>query len=177
MQKNKVVNFSKKEISDISIANISTDETTLLFINGKLCLNTFKNFRYRDNIEINELANIEEKAILTFSDTFMNDAMFNLGMSEFDGGHYIKFKKQANVEDPIKIVNLFKNATSLSGHSPSVNILMAFASFLMISIDSLDKYFWVILSGVTRLILVMGLVADFEKGKELFFFIMNSIPL
>ena len=104
--------FSKKEISDISIANISTDETTLLFINGKLCLNTFKNFRYRDNIEINELANIEEKAILTFSDTFMNDAMFNLGMSEFDGGHYIKFKKQTNVEDPIKIVNLFQNDTS-----------------------------------------------------------------
>ena len=89
--------FSKKEISDISIANISTDETTLLFINGKLCLNTFKNFRYRDNIEINELANIEEKAILTFSDTFMNDAMFNLGMSEFDGGHYIKFKKQVEI--------------------------------------------------------------------------------
>ena len=113
--------FEKKETSNITTSNTKTDEKTLFFINGNLCLNTLKNFRYIDSIEINDLSNIEDKNILSFSNTFMDDAMFNLGMSEFDKGHYIKFKKHTNLEDPIKIVNLFQNDVSNKRNS-SFNI-------------------------------------------------------
>ena len=42
----------------------------------------------------------------------MNDAMFNLGMSDFESGHYIKFKKNTTLENPIKIINFFENNSS-----------------------------------------------------------------
>ena len=104
--------FKKKKSSNAAHTNIETDESTLLFINGKLCLNTLKNFKYLDNIEIKELVNIDNEMILTFSNSFLDDSMFNLGISDFDGGHYIKFTKSINLLNPIKVVNLFENDAS-----------------------------------------------------------------
>ena len=108
----KLKKFKKKKSSDTISTKIETDKSTLLFINGKLCLDTLKNFRYSGSIEIKELIDIDDKMILSFSNTFLNDSMFNLGISDFDGGHYIKFKKNTNFAGPIRVINLFDNNVS-----------------------------------------------------------------
>ena len=88
----KLIKFVKQDSPDIVSRKIKTDESTLLFINGKLCLDTLENFKFKDNLEIQDLVNINDENVFAFSNTFSNDAMFNLGMSDFESGHYIKFK-------------------------------------------------------------------------------------
>ena len=41
------------------------------------------------------------------SDNFLNESMFNLGISEFEKGSYISFKKNSVIEEVINIKNYF----------------------------------------------------------------------
>ena len=107
-----LIKFDKQDSPDIVSRKIETDESTLLFINGKLCLDTLEKFKFKDNLEIQDLVNINDENVFAFSNTFSNDAMFNLGMSDFESGHYIKFKKNTTLENPIKIINFFENNSS-----------------------------------------------------------------
>ena len=102
-----LIKFDKQDSPDIVSRKIETDESTLLFINGKLCLDTLEKFKFKDNLEIQDLVNINDENVFAFSNTFSNDAMFNLGMSDFESGHYIKFKKNTTLENPVKIINFF----------------------------------------------------------------------
>lgn len=107
-----LIKFVKQDSPDIVSRKIKTDESTLLFINGKLCLDTLEKFKFKDNLEIQDLVNINDENVFAFSNTFSNDAMFNLGMSDFESGHYIKFKKNTTLENPVKIINFFGNNSS-----------------------------------------------------------------
>ena len=107
-----LIKFDKQDSPDIVSRKIETDESTLLFINGKLCLDTLEKFKFKDNLEIQDLVNINDENVFAFSNTFSNDAMFNLGMSDFESGHYIKFKKNTTLENPVKIINFFGNNSS-----------------------------------------------------------------
>ena len=99
-------NFSKSLSSD-KINKIESDELSIVFINGILDKDSLKNFKFADLIEVRNLSELTKKELLYCSESFLNESMFNLGLSEFENGSYISFKENSVIEEVINIKNYF----------------------------------------------------------------------
>ena len=100
-------NFSEPLSNDHKSVNFDTDELSLVFINGILNQESLKNFKYSHLLEVQSLNSINSKNLLECSENFLNESMFNLGISEFENGSYISFKKNSVIEEVINIKNYF----------------------------------------------------------------------
>ena len=99
-------NFNKSLSLD-EIKKIESDELSIVFINGVLDKHSLKNFKFTDLIEVKNLNELTEKELLYCSESFLNESMFNLGVSEFENGSYISFKENSVIEEVINIKNYF----------------------------------------------------------------------
>ena len=79
----------------------------MVFINGILNQDSLKNFKFSHLLEVKSLNILDSKELLQCSDNFLNESMFNLGISEFEKGSYISFKKNSVIEEVINIKNYF----------------------------------------------------------------------
>ena len=86
---------------------IESDELSIVFINGVLDKDSLENFKFSDLLEVKNLNELNNKELLHFSENFLNESMFNLGMSEFENGSYLSFKKNSVIEQVINIKNYF----------------------------------------------------------------------
>ena len=100
-------NFSEPLLNEHKSVNFDTDELSLVFINGILNQESLKNFKYSHLLEVQSLNSINSKNLLECSENFLNESMFNLGISEFENGSYISFKKNSVIEEVINIKNYF----------------------------------------------------------------------
>ena len=100
-------NFSEPLSNNQESIDFETDELSLVFINGILNPESLKNFKFSHLLEVQSLNSIENKNLLECSDNFLNESMFNLGISEFKNGSYISFKKNSVIEEVINIKNYF----------------------------------------------------------------------
>ena len=100
-------NFSEPLSNDQESADFDTDELSLVFINGVLNQESLKNFKFSHLLEVQSLNSVKSKNLLECSDNFLNESMFNLGISEFKNGSYISFKKNSVIEEVINIKNYF----------------------------------------------------------------------
>ena len=99
-------NFNKSLSSD-KVEKIESDELSIVFINGVLNKDSLENFKFADLIEVKNLNELTKKELLYFSESYLNESMFNLGVSEFENGSYISFKKNSVIEEVINIKNYF----------------------------------------------------------------------
>ena len=100
-------NFSEPLSNHQEIVDFDTDELSLVFINGVLNQESLKNFKFSHLLEVESLDSVKSKNLLECSDNFLNESMFNLGISEFENGSYISFKKNSVIEEVINIKNYF----------------------------------------------------------------------
>ena len=100
-------NFSEPLSKHQESVDFDTDELSLVFINGVLNQESLKNFKFSHLLEVQSLDSIKSKNLLECSDNFLNESMFNLGISEFENGSYISFKKNSVIEEVINIKNYF----------------------------------------------------------------------
>ncbi|MEL1227815.1 MAG: hypothetical protein VW523_02105, partial [Candidatus Neomarinimicrobiota bacterium] len=99
-------NFNKSLSSD-EVKKIESDELSIVFINGVLDKDSLENFKFADLIEVKNLNELTKKELLYCSESFLNESMFNLGVSEFENGSYISFKENSVIEEVINIKNYF----------------------------------------------------------------------
>ena len=102
-------NFDKSSASNEHSVELNNDEGSLIFINGVIDKDSLNNFKFADQIEIKSIDELENKDILYCSESFSNESMFNLGLSEFENGSYISFKKNSIINEVITIKNYFLN--------------------------------------------------------------------
>ena len=100
-------NFSEPLSNHQESVDFDTDELSLIFINGVLNEESLKNFKFSHLLEVKSLDSVKSKNLLECSDNFLNESMFNLGISEFENGSYISFKKNSVIEEVINIKNYF----------------------------------------------------------------------
>ena len=100
-------NFSEPLSNHRESVDFDTDELSLVFINGVLNQESLKNFKFSHLLEVQSLDSVKSKSLLECSDNFLNESMFNLGISEFENGSYIAFKKNSVIEEVINIKNYF----------------------------------------------------------------------
>ena len=100
-------NFSEPFSNSQHNIDFETDELSLVFINGILNQDSLKKFKFAHLLEIQSLNTVESKELLQCSENFLNESMFNLGISEFENGSYISFKKNSVIEEVINIKNYF----------------------------------------------------------------------
>ncbi len=103
------------------IDHLDIDNNTILFVNGILDQRTFKNFKYNDKLKAVDLSILKEKSILKFSENFIKDSVFNLGVMDFKEGFYFEFDKNLVLDEPIKLVNYY-NANKDFSRITSFNI-------------------------------------------------------
>jgi Fe-S cluster assembly protein SufD len=102
-------NFKSFNKSSSSIKNqkIESDELSIVFVNGVLDKNSLKNFKFSDLLEVKNLDELNDKELLRCSENFLKESMFNLGISEFEHGSYLSFKRNSVIEEVINIKNYF----------------------------------------------------------------------
>lgn len=103
------------------IDHLDIDNNTILFVNGILDQRTFKNFKYNDKLKVEDLSILKEKSTLKFSENFIKDSVFNLGVMDFKEGFYFEFDKNLVLDEPIKLVNYY-NANKDFSRITSFNI-------------------------------------------------------
>ena len=117
-------NLAKFE-NDVSqkpkIDHLDIDNNTILFVNGILDQRTLKNFKYNDKLKVVDLSILKEKSTLKFSENFIKDSVFNLGVMDFKEGFYFEFDKNLVLDEPIKLVNYY-NANKDFSRITSFNI-------------------------------------------------------
>ena len=99
-------NFDKSS-SKAEKQKIESDELSIVFINGVLDIDSLENFKFSDLLEVKNLNEIDNEELLHCSENFLNESMFNLGISEFENGNYLSFKKNSVVDEVINIKNYF----------------------------------------------------------------------
>ena len=99
-------NFNKSS-SKAEKQKIESDELSIVFINGVLDIDSLENFKFSDLLEVKNLNEIDNEELLHCSENFLNESMFNLGISEFENGNYLSFKKNSVVDEVINIKNYF----------------------------------------------------------------------
>ena len=99
-------NFNKSS-SKAEKQKIESDELSIVFINGVLDIDSLENFKFSDLLEVKNLNEIDNEELLHCSANFLNESMFNLGVSEFENGNYLSFKKNSVVDEVINIKNYF----------------------------------------------------------------------
>ena len=100
-------NFSEPFSNNQHSIDFETDELSLVFITGVLNQDSLKKFKFAHLLEIQSLNTVESKELLQCSENFLNESMSNLGISEFENGSYISFKKNSVIEEVINIKNYF----------------------------------------------------------------------
>ena len=117
-------NLAKFE-NDVSqkpkINHLDIDNNTILFVNGILDQRTLKNFKYNEKLKVVDLGILKEKSTLKFSENFIKDSVFNLGVMDFKEGFYFEFDKNLVLDKPIKLVNYY-NANKDFSRITSFNI-------------------------------------------------------
>ena len=117
-------NLAKFE-NDVSqkpkIDHLDIDNNTILFVNGILDQRTLKNFKHNDKLKVVDLSILKEKSTLKFSENFIKDSVFNLGVMDFKEGFYFEFDKNLVLDEPIKLVNYY-NANKDFSRITSFNI-------------------------------------------------------
>ena len=117
-------NLTKFE-NDVSqkpkIDHLDIDNNTILFVNGILDQRTLKNFKHNDKLKVVDLSILKEKSTLKFSENFIKDSVFNLGVMDFKEGFYFEFDKNLVLDEPIKLVNYY-NASKDFSRITSFNI-------------------------------------------------------
>ena len=117
-------NLAKFE-NDVSqkpkIDHLDIDNNTILFVNGILDQRTLKNFKHNDKLKVVDLSILKEKSTLKFSENFIKDSVFNLGVMDFKEGFYFEFDKNLVLDEPIKLVNYY-NASKDFSRITSFNI-------------------------------------------------------
>ena len=117
-------NLAKFE-NDVSqkpkIDHLDIDNNTILFVNGILDQRTLKNFKYNEKLKVVDLSILKEKSTLKFSENFIKDSVFNLGVMDFKEGFYFEFDKNLVLDEPIKLVNYY-NANKDFSRITSFNI-------------------------------------------------------
>ena len=103
------------------IDHLDIDNNTILFVNGILDQRTFQNFKYNDKLKVVDLSILKEKSTLKFSENFIRDSVFNLGVMDFKEGFYFEFDKNLVFDEPIKLVNYY-NANKDFSRITSFNI-------------------------------------------------------
>ena len=103
------------------IDHLDIDNNTILFVNGILDQRTLKNFKYNDKLKVVDLSILKEKSTLKFSENFIKDSVFNLGVMDFKEGFYFEFDKNLVLDEPIKLVNYY-NANKDFSRITSFNI-------------------------------------------------------
>ena len=100
-------NFSEPLSNIQHSIDFEADELSLVFINGILDQYSLKKFKFAHLLEVQSLNAVESRKLLQCSENFLNESMFNLGISEFENGSYISFKKNSVIEEVINIKNYF----------------------------------------------------------------------
>jgi Fe-S cluster assembly protein SufD len=100
-------NFSEPLSNIQHSIDFEADELSLVFINGILDQDSLKKFKFAHLLEVQSLNTVESRKLLQCSENFLNESMFNLGISEFENGSYISFKKNSVIEEVINIKNYF----------------------------------------------------------------------
>ena len=103
------------------IDHLDIDNNTILFVNGILDQRTLKNFKYNEKLKVVDLGILKEKSTLKFSENFIKDSVFNLGVMDFKEGFYFEFDKNLVLDEPIKLVNYY-NASKDFSRITSFNI-------------------------------------------------------
>ena len=103
------------------IDHLDIDNNTILFVNGILDQRTLKNFKYNEKLKVVDLSILKEKSTLKFSENFIKDSVFNLGVMDFKEGFYFEFDKNLVLDEPIKLVNYY-NASKDFSRITSFNI-------------------------------------------------------
>ena len=103
------------------IDHLDIDNNTILFVNGILDQRTLKNFKYNEKLKVVDLGILKEKSTLKFSENFIKDSVFNLGVMDFKEGFYFEFDKNLVLDEPIKLVNYY-NANKDFSRITSFNI-------------------------------------------------------
>ena len=103
------------------IDHLDIDNNTILFVNGILDQRTLKNFKHNDKLKVVDLSILKEKSTLKFSENFIKDSVFNLGVMDFKEGFYFEFDKNLVLDEPIKLVNYY-NASKDFSRITSFNI-------------------------------------------------------
>jgi len=116
-----LVKFENNVSQKPKIDHLDIDNNTILFVNGILDQRTFKNFKYNDKLKVVDLSILKEKSTLKFSENFIKDSVFNLGVMDFKEGFYFEFDKNLVLDEPIKLVNYY-NANKDFSRITSFNI-------------------------------------------------------
>ena len=103
------------------IDHLDIDNNTILFVNGILDQRTLKNFKHNDKLKVVDISILKEKSTLKFSENFIKDSVFNLGVMDFKEGFYFEFDKNLVLDKPIKLVNYY-NANKDFSRITSFNI-------------------------------------------------------
>ena len=93
--------------SDIDIKQYLKTKNTLCFVNGIFIKESLENCEFKNEISISNTIDIKEKDIITMSENFNNEALFNLGIAKFNEGIFIDFKKGNDSHIQINIVNIY----------------------------------------------------------------------
>lgn len=117
----KLAKFENEVNFDRKVDKIENDDNTLLFINGVLDENSLDKFNYKDKLEVINIKELKNDVILKFSDNFLNESLFNLGIMHYKKGYYFKFDKNIFINEPVKIVN-YNNASQNQSRIVSFNI-------------------------------------------------------
>tara|TARA_Y100000768_G_scaffold386992_1_gene376856 strand:- start:7538 stop:8728 length:1191 start_codon:yes stop_codon:yes gene_type:complete len=113
--------FENDVLQKPKIDHLDIDNNTILFVNGILDQRTLKNFKYNEKLKVVDLSILKEKSTLKFSENFIKDSVFNLGVMDFKEGFYFEFDKNLVLDEPIKLVNYY-NANKDFSRITSFNI-------------------------------------------------------
>ena len=116
-----LVKFENNVSQKPKIDHLDIDNNTILFVNGILDQRTLKNFKHNDKLKVVDLSILKEKSTLKFSENFIKDSVFNLGVMDFKEGFYFEFDKNLVLDEPIKLVNYY-NANKDFSRITSFNI-------------------------------------------------------
>ena len=116
-----LVKFENNVSQKPKIDHLDIDNDTILFVNGILDQRTLKNFKHNDKLKVVDLSILKEKSTLKFSENFIKDSVFNLGVMDFKEGFYFEFDKNLVLDEPIKLVNYY-NANKDFSRITSFNI-------------------------------------------------------
>ena len=116
-----LVKFENNVSQKPKINHLDIDNNTILFVNGILDQRTLKNFKYNEKLKVVDLSILKEKSTLKFSENFIKDSVFNLGVMDFKEGFYFEFDKNLVLDEPIKLVNYY-NANKDFSRITSFNI-------------------------------------------------------